>query len=539
MEKPKLVRSLSLVERENDLAANATSTFNERQSESGEPDSQEENVFTFADRSHWPHFQKLLQSTGDTSVEESSELESQTDLAMSTYEEVVTSLLATMKERAQKPNAEAFVEETFVSTNLKDCIFVGHLATDLDSIAGAMGAAKLFNGIASKSEAVLNGEIMYVLEKVCELEEPQLYDDIPGASTPIELEGGKLGWKNICLVDHNEEKQMVESLQKDPNRRKRIVGLIDHHTMAESFSTDVPMMVEVRPWGSMSTIVAHMYLRNNARMEPAIARLLMCAILSDTLNLNGPTTTDADRFAVALLAMQGSIANPDEVARLMFGAKTTWIMNLGAYAMVRGDHKVFKDDNWKFGISVLEVTDMEPVLKEAANLLVELRLLKVESGKGVRANQLDFAFLFIIDIIKQCSVLLVCGGREYALASKAFEGCPFKNAAPGLPAPGQTISDNQTLCDVGPLVSRKKQFYPAFANVLKAGFTCHKERVSSDAYVPDWIDLALEKSLAEGGTQVELDQRQEFQRKGSQVVHKAVFGEELPAEINANGGASA
>jgi hypothetical protein len=142
----------------------------------------------------------------------------------------------------------------------------------------------------------------------------------------------------------------------------------------------------------------------------------------------------------------------------------------------------------------------------------------VEKGKGVQKDQLDFAFLFVVDVLKKCSVLLVCGGREYALASKAFEGCPFTHAAPGPTLPlsplspitllhphflftvspdhstktdqpwsaehSTNITGEQTLCDVGPLVSRKSQFLPAFTRVLQSGFTCHKERTSSASYVP-------------------------------------------------------
>lgn len=48
-------------------------------------------------------------------------------------------------------------------------------------------------------------------------------------------------------------------------------------------------------------------------------------------------------------------------ARKQFQAKTDWIVNLGAYEMVRGDQKDFGIDNWKCGIAVLEVTTPEPV----------------------------------------------------------------------------------------------------------------------------------------------------------------------------------
>ena len=67
--------------------------------------------------------------------------------------------------------------------------------------------------------------------------------------------------------------------------KRRIVGLIDHHALAESFSSETPLLIDVRPWGSMSSIVAHLYIRNNAPMPQGVARILMCAILSDTLNL--------------------------------------------------------------------------------------------------------------------------------------------------------------------------------------------------------------------------------------------------------------
>ena len=49
------------------------------------------------------------------------------------------------------------------------------------------------------------------------------------------------------------------------------------------------------------------------------------------------------------------VPDPDQLAREMFHAKTNWIVNLGAYEMVRGDQKDFECSGWKFGISVLEV----------------------------------------------------------------------------------------------------------------------------------------------------------------------------------------
>jgi hypothetical protein len=239
--RPQLKRSKSLEDFEEEQASDALKSFNEKQ------EGDQESMFTFADRQHWAHFRKLLTSTAEDNevLRESpcSHLATPTELAEIQYAEVVDNVLTTMKKRAESPNTEAFLEDTFVSACLKDCIFVGHTSTDLDSIAGAIGAAKLYNGTAAKSEDELNGEIKHVLN-LCGIEEPQLYDAIPGASQPIEDKGEKI-WKDICLVDHNERAQMVESLKNDPNRHTRIKGLIDHHTMAESFCTNTPAFIEV------------------------------------------------------------------------------------------------------------------------------------------------------------------------------------------------------------------------------------------------------------------------------------------------------
>merc|ERR1712228_1159782 len=135
----------------------------------------------------------------------------------------------------------------------------------------------------------------------------------------------------------------------------------------------------------------------------------------------------------------------------------------------------FTAQGWKFGIAVLEVTDPAPVLNIAEELLLELRVLKIEKGKHAndphdRRKELDFAYIFIVDITKQSSVLLVAGGRELALAKAAFPGCQVRAAKPGIVAPGETIAAHETLMEVGGIVSRKAQFVPAFFEALKGGF---------------------------------------------------------------------
>lgn len=96
------------------------------------------------------------------------------------------------------------------------------------------------------------------------LEPPPFFDEHPGAASPDE--SGKL--LPVCLVDHNEDKQMVPSLRDAPDRKKRIIGLIDHHALAESMASEKPLFMDVRPWGSMSSIVTHSFIRGSLGSKP-------------------------------------------------------------------------------------------------------------------------------------------------------------------------------------------------------------------------------------------------------------------------------
>ena len=71
----------------------------------------------------------------------------------------------------------------------------------------------------------------------------------------------------ICLVDHQQTSQMNPAI-----RVEQIVGVIDHHALqSKTIVTDKPIYIDIRPWGSMSSIVAHSFLTNNRRPTKAVA----------------------------------------------------------------------------------------------------------------------------------------------------------------------------------------------------------------------------------------------------------------------------
>jgi len=98
----------------------------------------------------------------------------------------------------------------------------------------------------------------------------------------------EVGKRNICLVDHNQVTQMAPGVDVT-----KIVGIIDHHALQSKIvTTATPIFIDIRPWGSACTIVASMFIDHGKAISQKTAGLLLSGILSDTLNLQSPTTTE-------------------------------------------------------------------------------------------------------------------------------------------------------------------------------------------------------------------------------------------------------
>jgi manganese-dependent inorganic pyrophosphatase len=238
------------------------------------------------------------------------------------------------------------------------------------------------------------------------------------------------------------------------------VGVIDHHALQNStIVTDMPIYIDIRPWGSMSTIIAHTFLTMNRRPTRKTAGMLLCAILSDTLNLQGPTTTEWDRLMVAVLVELADVKDVQELASHQFRAKSCELAGLSCDALVNGDQKVFTFKTHVFegsvGFAVIETTDDDVILVRAQELLVALS--ETRDAKG-----LSLLFLAVVNIVKLRSNLLLCGPQELSLASAAFT-----NATPVKLEGSETVN----MLDLGNLVSRKMDFIPAVTTAIKAGWT--------------------------------------------------------------------
>ena len=101
--------------------------------------------------------------------------------------------------------------------------------------------------------------------------------------------------RRVILVDHAEQAQSVVGVE-----HAEIVEILDHHHIG-SIETRVPVRATFDPVGSTATLVIERFRQSGMEPSAATATLLLGAIVSDTVILNSPTTTERDRAVVDYL----------------------------------------------------------------------------------------------------------------------------------------------------------------------------------------------------------------------------------------------
>ena len=140
--------------------------------------------------------------------------------------------------------------------------------------------------------------------------------------------------RRVLLVDHAEQAQSVIGIEE-----AEIVEILDHHHIG-SIETHIPVRATFDPVGSTSTLVIERF--RQAGMEPSrpAATLLLGAVLSDTVLLNSPTTTERDHAVVAYLEQILAI-DATAFGREMF-EQTSDLSRVAAEEIVARDAKAYE-----------------------------------------------------------------------------------------------------------------------------------------------------------------------------------------------------
>ena len=237
---------------------------------------------------------------------------------------------------------------------------------------------------------------------------------------------------NVILVDHNEPKQSIKGIEN-----ANIVEIIDHHRL-DAIKTSLPIFIDAEPLGSTCTIVYQLFVRNRLVPDPQTAKVLLTGLMSDTLVLKSPTTTQTDEETAKALA---EICGVDaiEFGHNMY-SNVESLKNLNPETVILSDFKRYTEKGIGFGIGQCEVTTLTDVDEYKAFFLRTLEDVRSKNG-------LDWAVLMVTNVISENSILLTTDYR-------AAKHLPYNQL-------------ENYIFDMPGVLSRKKQLLPEILHALQ------------------------------------------------------------------------
>ncbi len=297
-------------------------------------------------------------------------------------------------------------------------LIFGHKNPDTDTICSSIVQERLnkkngWNSTKAVRLGDINKETKYVLDYL-KIDEPELIETIS--------EG-----QEVILIDHNSFNQSANGIEK-----AKIISVVDHHRIAD-FETTEPLYYTAKPYGCTSTILFEEFKACDYEIEKSTAILMASAIISDTLLLKSPTTTQHDKNALEELEKISGI-NIKEYGLEMLKAGTD-LDDFTAEQLINLDSKNMNKNGTKYVIAQVNTVSIEDVLKRKDEL--EQAIMR-----EIDKNDLDLFVFTITDILNTNSEVIVLGDKAEAV-EKAFN----------------TKLENNTAFLEG-VVSRKKQLLP-------------------------------------------------------------------------------
>ena len=304
---------------------------------------------------------------------------------------------------------------------MSNVLVFGHQNPDNDAIMSAVVLSQLLNQVEYQGNtytACCLGPLPAESAKLlgdAGVPAPTLIDAIEPAAEGDEPQ-------QVVLTDHNEPGQSVAGLENAV-----IAGVVDHHRFGD-FTTAAPLHIVALPWGSSCSIVAKLFEVLGVEPTDTQAKLLLSAMMTDTLMLKSPTATDVD---AAIAAKLGEQLGVDPVK---FGMEVFLTRPSGSFTaaeMVGNDIKMFEVAGKKLLIGQYETVDKSRALGMIPEIREAMRAYQAEKGA-------DGIVLCLTDIMEEGSQVLLEG--DTVAAQKGLE---IEDVAEGVWMPG--------------VLSRKKQ----------------------------------------------------------------------------------
>ena len=349
--------------------------------------------------------------------------------------------------------------ESTIKSNTKNIIVIGSFNIDKELIEEAK--KKKINIIQTKLEvfkalkyvSLTNYASVFCTKDTIVVNENDYYDDFVDLSKKLrhnnypvvddnnrclgllrltDLEN--VNRKHVILVDHNESAQSITGLSQAD-----ILEIVDHHKIGD-LTTSLPINFRNMAVGSSNTIIYQLYKENNVKIPKDIAGLMLSGILSDTLILKSPTTTELDVEVVKDLSKLVGV-DYEKYGFDMFKAGTS-LEGKSKKDIVNSDIKTFTyGDDIKYAVSQIFTLDFDSIKNDMDGYISLIEDMSKE-------NEFRFIVVAVTDIIRNGSYFIFTKKGKEVLES----GYGLKNIEQGV-----YIEDQ---------VSRKKQVVPTLINGL-------------------------------------------------------------------------
>ncbi|MCL2503782.1 MAG: putative manganese-dependent inorganic diphosphatase [Coriobacteriia bacterium] len=210
--------------------------------------------------------------------------------------------------------------------------------------------------------------------------------------------------RRVVLVDHNESTQSALGIEE-----AEVVEIVDHHRVGD-IETPAPVMFLNLPLGATATIVALRFEELGVKIPPEVAGILLGAVLTDTIILKSPTTTEVDRQVCARLAENAGV---DAVALGMelFRSRSAG-ERFSAASVVQADLKEYLMGDMRVAIVQYESVGLDRVMEQAKEIRAAMEELR-------ESRKYDLMVLMATDIVREGSELFAVGRTR--LAERAFK----------------------------------------------------------------------------------------------------------------------
>ena len=240
--------------------------------------------------------------------------------------------------------------------------------------------------------------------------------------------------KKVILVDHNEPTQSVDGLDE-----AELLEIVDHHNIGD-INTFTPINFRNMAVGSVNTIIYTLYEEQNIKVPKNIAGIMLSGIISDTLLLASPTTTELDRTVAKKLAKLAKV-DLKKYGLELLGSGVS-IEGMTITDVIYKDFKSYTINDHKFAVGQVFTTNFKDYEKNIQDYINELNNI-------AKSNNYKVACLFVTDILNNNSYIIYNDkAKDYLI--EAFN-----------------IMDLEEGTLIKGVVSRKKQMLPKLLDYLQ------------------------------------------------------------------------